>query len=81
MDPVHTLYGPRSHSAGLGRIVALSIAHPLHTRLTKMIGTSVSEATMRPDPRSNAMALWAAERPMDVGARMAEQAPLAIYGR
>ena len=27
-------------------------AHPLHTRLAKILGASVSEATMRPNPRS-----------------------------
>jgi hypothetical protein len=35
--------------------VALSLrttAHPLHTRFTDIFGTSVSEATMRPNPRS-----------------------------
>ena len=34
--------------------VALSLcttAHPLHTRFANIFGTSVSEATMRPDPR------------------------------
>jgi hypothetical protein len=35
--------------------VALSLctsAHPLHTRFTKIIGASISEPTMRPNPRS-----------------------------
>jgi hypothetical protein len=29
-------------------------AHPLHTRFPKIIGASISEATMRPNPRSRA---------------------------
>ena len=39
---------------GLGVIVALSpcaTAHALHTRFTKIIGTSFSETAMRPNPR------------------------------
>jgi hypothetical protein len=27
-------------------------AHPLHTRITNIFGTAISETTMRPDPRS-----------------------------
>jgi hypothetical protein len=29
----------------------LRIAHPLHTRFSKIFGASIAEATMRPDPR------------------------------
>jgi hypothetical protein len=42
---------------GLGRTVALysvhyrSIAHSLHTIFSNVFGTSISEATMRPNPR------------------------------
>ena len=36
---------------GLGRIVALYNAHPLHARFTNIFGASISEATMRPIPR------------------------------
>ena len=46
--------GPRATRAllGLGRIVALYYcSYSLHTRSTKIIGTSVSETTMRPNPR------------------------------
>ena len=31
-------------------------AHPLHTRFTKIIGTSISETTIRPDPMSQGTA-------------------------
>jgi hypothetical protein len=42
-------YGPpraRSHSLSL-----CTAAHPLHTGITNIICTSISEAAMRPDPR------------------------------
>jgi hypothetical protein len=42
---------------GLGHIVALyrrSSTHPLHTRFANIFGPSLSEATMRPNPRSGA---------------------------
>jgi hypothetical protein len=35
---------------GLGLLLCTN-AHPLHTRSTNIFGTSISEATMRPDPR------------------------------
>jgi hypothetical protein len=38
-------------NVGLGRIVALYYTHPLNTRITSIVGTSFSEATMRPNPR------------------------------
>jgi hypothetical protein len=38
---------------GIGRILSLrATAHPLHTRSNNIFGTSISEATMRPNPRS-----------------------------
>ena len=43
----------------VGGSVALSLcttAHPLHTRFTKIIGTSISEATMRPNAGRRALA-------------------------
>jgi hypothetical protein len=62
---VHGLVGAAEHNgkqgvvesrvaAGLGRIVALHHppTNPLHTRITNISGASVSEATMRPNPRS-----------------------------
>jgi hypothetical protein len=37
---------------GFGRKLShCTTAYPLHTRSTNLIGTSTSEATMRPDPR------------------------------
>jgi hypothetical protein len=39
---------------GLALSVALSLcttAHPLHTRIANIFGTSISETTMRPNPR------------------------------
>jgi hypothetical protein len=62
---VHGLVGAAEHNGkqgvvesrvgvGLGRIVALHHppTHPLHTRITNIFGASVSEAKMRPNPRS-----------------------------
>jgi hypothetical protein len=41
--------------AGFGRILAYcTIFHPLYTRIANIFGTSISEATMRPDPRRGA---------------------------
>jgi hypothetical protein len=51
--------GPRVDGArapgGLPRALALSLcttAYPLHTIFAKILGTSISETTMRPNPRS-----------------------------
>jgi hypothetical protein len=59
-DDEDTLQG-RSALGDVGRLagraegsVALSLcltAHPLYTRFTKIIGTSISVTTMRPNPR------------------------------
>jgi hypothetical protein len=38
---------------GIGRIC--TTAHPLHTRFANIFGTSISEATMRPNPRARGM--------------------------
>jgi hypothetical protein len=61
MDEVSyiTKFMPSKHvhrwvTVGLGCIVELYYRYPLHTKFTKMIGASVSEATMRLDPRSPA---------------------------
>jgi hypothetical protein len=52
-----TLAGPLVAGSTSGS-VALSLCttttHPLHTRFTKIVGTSISEAMMRPNPRSTA---------------------------
>jgi hypothetical protein len=48
----------------LSGLVALSLcrttAHPLHTRFANIFGTSVSEATMRPNPNVQVLAFLAA---------------------
>ena len=45
--------------------VALSLCtttHPLYTRSTNIFGTSISIATMRPDPRSHSQGLAATQK-------------------
>jgi hypothetical protein len=42
--------GARDDKVGLGRIVALYTAHPLHPKFANIFGASFSETTMRPNP-------------------------------
>jgi hypothetical protein len=42
--------------------VVCTTTHPLHTRFTNIFGASISEVTMRPDPRSAGRAPRAAPR-------------------
>ena len=39
------------HAQGLVALSLCTAAHPLHTRFTNMFAASVSEATLRPNPR------------------------------
>jgi hypothetical protein len=43
--------GDSAAEVGFGRIVACTLAHPLHTRSMKRFGISTFETTMRPNPR------------------------------